>query len=166
MFDHESVMQLATNKLWNMGLVFDEPENFFGKGSCFWLTETHDVNLCFFVQGHGVNMRCGFLLPDSEAMLMSVLDHQITNLSIPLKYDGQLINHSFNRSSIERASGINRRIYVDFRDINVYGYEEMAHVFCELVSKVMPALATFSTMRSLSIYHMELKNDYSSSLLS
>lgn len=154
---HLTVMKKAARFAWNEGLDLQEVDDFSGKGSCIWLNETHGVQLCFFVQGtEDSNMRCGFMIPSSEAGLMTLLDHQITDLSIPIKLDHQTLNHRMNRTRVQRGDRVNSRIYLNYQDVDLSFHPEidgMARVMSEMILSLEPAIVTYTTMRDLQLFN-------------
>lgn len=150
---HYSVMKTAAKMAWRAGLDLSEVDDFQGKGSCIWLNESHEVQMCFFVQGTEDNMRCGFMIPSSEIGLMKLLDHQITDLSLPIYFDYRILNHSMNRSKVQRGDRFNSRIYLQFQDIDVTTDHDMARIMSEMIITLEPAIITYKTMRDLNLFN-------------
>jgi hypothetical protein len=160
---HYSAMKSAASLAWRAGMDLSEVDDFSGKGTCIWLNDTHDVQLCFFIQGTDeTNMRCGFMIPSSESGLMQLLDHQITDLTIPIYLDHQMLNHKMNRTTVQRGERVNSRIYLNYQDLDLsfdMDTDGLARVMSEIMLSLEPAIHTYVTMRDLHMFnkaYMEL----------
>ncbi len=154
---HRIVMKNAALMAWRAGLELSPVEDFAGQGSCFWLTDTHDAKVCFFVQGEGEDLRCGFLLPETESTLMELLDIQIANLTIKLAHRHNTFNHSMNRSSVNRGDRVNSRIYLNYQDIGFADPEDQAGVMFQIIKSLIPVIETYTTLRGLIDYKLRIE---------
>lgn len=153
---HRIVMNNAVLMAARAGLELSSVEDFAGKGSCIWLTGSHDIKVCFFVQGSGASMRCGFLIPDSEKTLMELLDLQITSCTIKLQHRLQTFNHSMNRSSVKRGDRANSRIYLDYQDIGFDDIADMSGVMYSIIKTLLPVITTYTTLRGLIDFKLQI----------
>jgi hypothetical protein len=154
---HRIVMNNAVRMALRDGLELSPVEDFAGKGSCLWLTATHDAKVCFFVQGEGDDLRCGFLLPETESTLMELLDIQLANLTIKLAHRHNLFNHSMNRSSVNRGDRVNSRIYLNYQDIGFSDAEDQAGVMYQIIKSLIPPIVTYATLRGLIDYKLQVE---------
>lgn len=153
---HRIVMNTTANMAMRDGLELSPVEDFSGKGSCIWLTNSHDIKVCFFVQGIGSAMRCGFLIPDSEKVLMELLDLQITSRTVNLRHRFQTFNHSMNRSSVKRGDRANSRIYLDYQDIGFDEVADMSGAMYAIIKTLLPAITTYTTLRGLIDFKLQI----------